>query len=479
MTSSNQFFSVALVLVAFGLVGCGPRAFPELQSTTALQAATRCGQGPYEVSVAAYGNRWGEDIELQVYGDHPPNLQYAIEVDGEVVRQGAFEGFTMPQPYTNEEGNESIRYVAYEGPPMHDLCGRSDAEAALAAAPVVVMERPSAGGEVAVTPAPTVEVEASVDVDVPVVEADARTQLETVEWRSRTGREFFDAGIGHTHSVIAQWRNEDPNAPPPLAEGAPIRLRIWGNTANMMEGLVFVVRRYRITPNVPEEEYVAHLHEEEAERELEAAERERRAAERAARGPSRRQRRRARRARERAAEAQARREFCDAHHADEDCWGPGGYAAEMARREQARQEREAELAARIPAPDGPPPPPRPEAQPPKSSMHATWVPGYWHWVGRWVWIGGSWDVPEADLQAFATVQAPSAPPPPRAETPPPAPGPGLVWVAGYWQWDGQRFVWVDGRWQLPRAGATWVAPSWQVRGGGVVFMPGRWSVQVR
>ena len=38
-----------------------------------------------------------------------------------------------------------------------------------------------------------------------------------------------------------------------------------------------------------------------------------------------------------------------------------------------------------------------------------------------------------------------------------APGPGYVWVDGYWDWVGGGWVWVPGRWVLPpRPGAVWV-----------------------
>jgi hypothetical protein len=53
------------------------------------------------------------------------------------------------------------------------------------------------------------------------------------------------------------------------------------------------------------------------------------------------------------------------------------------------------------------------------------------------------------------------PPPPTAVVTPVgvAPGPGYVWVPGYWDWVGGQWVWVEGRWILPpRRHAVWVAP---------------------
>jgi hypothetical protein len=49
-----------------------------------------------------------------------------------------------------------------------------------------------------------------------------------------------------------------------------------------------------------------------------------------------------------------------------------------------------------------------------------WVPGYYSWQGRWIWIGGSWIVP---------------------------PHRHAVWVGGHWGYRGRGYVWVGGRWR--------------------------------
>ncbi len=52
------------------------------------------------------------------------------------------------------------------------------------------------------------------------------------------------------------------------------------------------------------------------------------------------------------------------------------------------------------------------------------------------------------------------PPPPRVvRVLPPTPGPGYVWVAGYWYPVGNHYKWHDGYWTRPAyAGARWIAP---------------------
>lgn len=69
---------------------------------------------------------------------------------------------------------------------------------------------------------------------------------------------------------------------------------------------------------------------------------------------------------------------------------------------------------------------------------------------------------------------PVAPPPPRYERPMRA-GPGQVWIAGYWTWNGTQHVWTPGHVEAaPRRGARWSQPRWMRRGRAWVFTPGAW-----
>ena len=70
----------------------------------------------------------------------------------------------------------------------------------------------------------------------------------------------------------------------------------------------------------------------------------------------------------------------------------------------------------------------------------------------------------------------SAPPPPlRAEVVGVAPGPGYVWINGYWGSRGGRYEWVGGRYvRPPHRGARWEEPRWERRGDRYHFHDGRW-----
>ncbi len=75
----------------------------------------------------------------------------------------------------------------------------------------------------------------------------------------------------------------------------------------------------------------------------------------------------------------------------------------------------------------------------------------------------------APLEARVAVFVRIAPPRPVIERVVPAPGPRLVWVGGYYRWNGRAYIWTPGRWvHPPRPGAVWVAPRW-------VYVPARGS----
>ncbi len=74
-----------------------------------------------------------------------------------------------------------------------------------------------------------------------------------------------------------------------------------------------------------------------------------------------------------------------------------------------------------------------------------------------------------------TVMAPGPPPAPPGEAITVAPGPGFVWIGGYWDWGPSGWLWVHGRWgHGPWHGAVWVGPRWEHHGHGWVMRHGHW-----
>ena len=68
-----------------------------------------------------------------------------------------------------------------------------------------------------------------------------------------------------------------------------------------------------------------------------------------------------------------------------------------------------------------------------------------------------------------------APPGPQLEVMPLAPGPGYVWIPGYWMWRNSAWFWVGGRWVLrPYPTAVWMDGHWSRHGRGWIWVGGRW-----
>lgn len=68
-----------------------------------------------------------------------------------------------------------------------------------------------------------------------------------------------------------------------------------------------------------------------------------------------------------------------------------------------------------------------------------------------------------------------APPAPHHESTYGAPGPGYVWIGGYWAWTGGSYAWRPGRWIVGRPGHRWVPHAWHRHGRGWRHAPGYWS----
>jgi hypothetical protein len=83
-------------------------------------------------------------------------------------------------------------------------------------------------------------------------------------------------------------------------------------------------------------------------------------------------------------------------------------------------------------------------------------------VGGWLSAG----------EAQVVIQV--APPPPREER---MPGPrrNMVWVPGYWDWNGRRHVWRIGHWVKARRGFRWRQDRWVEHDGGWRRERGGWD----
>jgi hypothetical protein len=111
----------------------------------------------------------------------------------------------------------------------------------------------------------------------------------------------------------------------------------------------------------------------------------------------------------------------------------------------------------------PPPPPEPPPPPPPPEVAAEAPP---------VDTDGE-AIPEGDPEE---VLATTEPPDPIYEEETDAPGPGYVWVGGYWGWSGVDWGWSWGRWApAPPYGEIYIGPYYERVGGSVVYVRGYWG----
>jgi hypothetical protein len=85
----------------------------------------------------------------------------------------------------------------------------------------------------------------------------------------------------------------------------------------------------------------------------------------------------------------------------------------------------------------------------------------------------------AEAQVAVTISASIAPPLLPVCEQPPIPGPGCMWIPGYWAWDGSEYYWTPGYWATPPAvGLYWTPPYWAWNNGVFVFNAGYWGPTV-
>lgn len=463
--------SLALVVAATSLSGCGPSLRYELRRERHFEATRPCGQGPFEIDVEPLRARLGERYELYVCSPHPVVGRFEVLADGDArLGEGPFSS-RIVRHYDRELDRTIVD--------PNEVPANARCLAEPVAEPIVEAPTPP-------WPPPQPP-EAWVPIDEPPPPAEepppvVMAATDLVEVRARD-LPCPSVRLGRIDIWDREYRVAFSDAP----SGAPsehVRIVLWSEQPNDLEGVTFVLRQYAATSSDGDEAYLAYLRRKEEDDQRAANER-------------------ARRERERA-------EHCANHPNDPFCWGLGGREAyvkkreqeadaEAKRREAARARREelarrrAEAEARwgtldtpvvaapaCPQPSGPPPLAPNEITTPQPTPNAKWIPGHYAFAcGEWVWSSGFWRVPDEDLMEERwLLTAPAPPPPPPVEAPSVTihVDVGLVWVPGIWMYVDGKYVWVPGSYRMaPRPGAKWKAGEWRTEGGRVRFVPGRWE----
>src|SRR3954471_17253534 len=97
-----------------------------------------------------------------------------------------------------------------------------------------------------------------------------------------------------------------------------------------------------------------------------------------------------------------------------------------------------------------------------------------HWMLLGL-MGGFLTTVSCGGPGYVGIYAPTAPPLVRVESYGPAPGPGYVWIRGYWGYRGNDYVWNPGHWERPPRGRRrWEDGRWEHRGNRYLWHEGRW-----
>lgn len=85
------------------------------------------------------------------------------------------------------------------------------------------------------------------------------------------------------------------------------------------------------------------------------------------------------------------------------------------------------------------------------------------------------DAPPSQTARSLEVDVPSAPPEAPAEVQTASPGPGHIWVAGYFDFIGGRHVWRAGRWVETKPGYEYIRARYEWTGKAWVFHVPHWK----
>lgn len=256
----------------------GPRLEGKTVAAKSFHAAVQCSQAPLEASFTARGAKYGEAIEIRTCGPRGIRVRADIATGTESIRWGRV-------------GDRHI-----------------DNRRCTAGREVLAASRPAATS----SQGPSATRLQTAGLAPGETRSHQRDFLES----SFSGRFCDDGQVTELHLGV-------------LEKGRTIRVKLWSEEPNDVEGARIQIRHRTLWPNVSEKEWARYV---------------------------------------------AKRD---------EKWAKEGARMEASVLGSDDRERD--------EPKGPPPPAKVEVRPRRISAHARWRAGYWHWThGQWVWIGGQW-----------------------------------------------------------------------------------------
>jgi len=309
-TSKVWIVAVLACLTGVGAIGCGNSLN---RKTRAYVATDACGQGPFDFVIPADATTGDEGMEVIACAPRRLAGHYEVTTGGFPLRSGSFGD--VPDNQRCLDGRSS-EVVAAAAPMTYEPASRDSGRGEVHATSANLRERPFTSSE---TPF-----------------ADELCEPYGLPAQTIMG-------------VTTLTRTDDTW----LAPGDTLRLRIWSEAPNDLEGAVFLVRHLTSKRTVAE----ARRDQEKWAERLEREERE------------------------------------------------GKLAAPSSSQAPSRPTRPAPV---------PPPPALAEERPRAPSASATWIPGYWVRTGeRWGWVAGFWR-DEGVAMPPPQVEIPGTPPHPGA-----------------------------------------------------------------
>src|SRR4051794_5169625 len=105
------------------------------------------------------------------------------------------------------------------------------------------------------------------------------------------------------------------------------------------------------------------------------------------------------------------------------------------------------------------------------------IPGVFAGCVPGTYVATTTTYPAPAPDPYSEVYVNTSPPPAVVEYRSYPPGPGYVWVDGYWDWSGYDWYWTRGYWAAGRPNYYYVRPSYVVVDGRNVYRRGYWYGQ--